>query len=482
MSVLTTVIAFFLVLGPLVFFHELGHFILAKRAGIRVIEFGFGYPPRLWKFWQSAGTVSIAGMRIAIPKNFKAPLPREEAERLFKKPAPKDQSAGFGRLDDWAPLPGDVMDVMDNGRPVQALVALQPDGSHVLQSIKLLDPSAPDTHNQALTSSRPGPNTQLVTGDVTDYVPGTAYSLNWLPLGGFTRMLGEEDPTAPDSFAAAPKRWRSAVLLAGPGFNMILAVVLFVLMFMAGAPEPRGLRVFVASVKPGSPADVAGLKPDDLVLAVNGQETTTTTEVSQITRANLGREITLSIQREQDRLDLQATPRRAGEFDAATEGPLGITIGMTATLGFGLRYYSLFEAVPLGFNATVFSLGEVVLAPVAIIRGMIPLNMARPIGPVGIAQLAGAEAAASIRLGGLFPILNLAGLLSIAIGLTNLLPLPALDGGRWLFVIIEAIRRRRVDPKKEMAVHLIGLALLLALMLVITLQDILNPVSIPGSF
>jgi regulator of sigma E protease len=462
------------VLGPLVFFHELGHFLLAKRAGIRVIEFGVGYPPRLWKFWQSAGRIAIAGLHIVIPKNFKAPLPQADLERLFNKPASNDKSAGFGRLDNLVPHPIDVMEVMDNGRFVQATFTSQPDGSRIMQSIKLLDPSS-DNVEDAQTSTS-------VRGQVTDYVPGTEYTVNWLPVGGFTRMLGEEDPSASDSFAAAPKRWRSLVLLAGPGFNLMLAFVIFVLMFMAGTPEPRGVRVFVDSVKPGSPADVAGLKPNDLVLAVNGQETQTTVEVTKITRANLGKEIILSIQRNQDKLDLRATPRRADEFDPTKEGPLGITIGMTATLGYGLKHYSVFEAVPLGLEATVGSLGAVVLAPVAILRGVIPLSEARPIGPVGIAQVAGAQAEASIRLGGLFPILQLAGFLSVAIGLTNLLPLPALDGGRLLFILVELIRRRRVDPKKETIVHLIGLALLLTLMLVITLQDILNPINIPNSF
>jgi regulator of sigma E protease len=474
MSLLIPVIGFLVVLGPLVFFHEFGHFLLAKRAGIRVIEFGFGYPPRLWKFWQSAGRIAIAGLRIVIPKNFKAPLPKADLERLFKKPAANDKSAGFGRLDNLIPQPGDVMEVMENGRFVEATFTPQPDGSRVLQSVRLLDPSSDNVENAQTSTS--------VRGQVTDYVPGTEYTLNWLPVGGFTRMLGEEDPSALDSFAAAPKRWRSLVLLAGPGFNLILAFVIFVAMFMAGTPEPRGVRVFVDSVKPGSPADMAGLQPNDLVLAVNGQETQAIQQVTQITRANLGKEIVLSIQRNQDKLDLRATPRRADEFDPTKEGPLGITIGMTATQGYGLRYYSVIEAVPLAFDATLGSLGAVVLAPVAILRGVIPLSEARPIGPVGIAQVAGSQAEASIRLGGLFPILQLAGFLSIAIGLTNLLPLPALDGGRLLFILVELIRRRRVDPKKETIVHLIGLALLLALMLVITLQDILNPLSIPKSF
>jgi regulator of sigma E protease len=110
------------------------------------------------------------------------------------------------------------------------------------------------------------------------------------------------------------------------------------------------------------------------------------------------------------------------------------------------------------------------------------LNLARPVGPVGIGQMAGAQVEESIRLRGLYPVLQLAALLSIALGITNLLPLPALDGGRLLFILVEAIRGRRVDPKKETIVHLIGLALLLTLMVVLTLQDILNPIVMPKSF
>src|SRR5512136_2311666 len=160
MTPLLTVIAFFLVLGPLVFFHELGHFLFAKLARIRVIEFGFGYPPRAWKFWQSAGQITIAGVRVTIPKNFKARLARPDAERLFKKQE-GDKSAGFGFLDRRLPLPGDVMDVMENGRFVEAAFGLQPDGSCVLHNIKLLDPSTENVESV--------PSTTFARGEVTDY-------------------------------------------------------------------------------------------------------------------------------------------------------------------------------------------------------------------------------------------------------------------------------------------------------------------------
>jgi regulator of sigma E protease len=204
-------------------------------------------------------------------------------------------------------------------------------------------------------------------------------------------------------------------------------------------------------------------------------------EVRDTTWANLGKEIVVSIQREQTQSDIRVTPRRADEFDPSNEGPLGINIGLKP-LSWNLKYYPLNEAVLLGVQATVGSVVATVMAPVAIIRGLIPASVARPVGPVGIAQIAGAQAEASLRLGGLYPVLQLAGLLSIAIGLTNLLPLPALDGGRLIFILLEVIRRRRVDPKKETIVHLVGMALLLTLMLLITIQDIINPVAIPQLF
>jgi regulator of sigma E protease len=114
--------------------------------------------------------------------------------------------------------------------------------------------------------------------------------------------------------------------------------------------------------------------------------------------------------------------------------------------------------------------------PVQVIRGLIPAELARPVGPVGVGQLVGDAVQYSLDTGWWFPAMQIMGSLSVALAITNLLPLPALDGGRILFVIVEGIRGRRVDPAKEGLVHLIGMALLVALMLFITWQDLINPV------
>ena len=113
--------------------------------------------------------------------------------------------------------------------------------------------------------------------------------------------------------------------------------------------------------------------------------------------------------------------------------------------------------------------------PIQLIRGLIPAELARPVGPVGIGGLIGDAVRYTIETGWWYPVMRMLGSLSVALAVTNLLPLPALDGGRILFVIVEAIRGKRVDPAKEGLVHLVGMALLIALMLLITWQDLVNP-------
>ena len=139
-------------------------------------------------------------------------------------------------------------------------------------------------------------------------------------------------------------------------------------------------------------------------------------------------------------------------------------------------YYPLPTALVRGFKQTAEYIGLTFYLPIAILRDIIPAEAARPTGPVGIYQQTGSAVDAAVELNWWFPILWLTAILSTALAVTNLLPLPALDGGRILFVIIEAIRGKRIAPEKEGAIHFIGLALLLTLMLVISYYDLSNPI------
>ncbi len=204
-SIATTILYFLIVLSVLVLVHEIGHFITARRAGVRVEEFGLGYPPR--------------------------------AVRLFKR------------------------------------------------------------------------------GE-------TEYTLNWLPLGGFVRMTGEENPSDPKSFAAA-KWWKRAVILsAGAGMNIVLAVVLFTIIALMGVPRTVEF-VNIGGVTPGSPAEMAGLKAGDRIMSIDGQPVINRLDVSRAATERAGQPISLNIKRDRDNLMIYLTPRTN---PPKNEGRIGITM------------------------------------------------------------------------------------------------------------------------------------------------------------
>lgn len=341
---LLTIVSFFLVLSILVVVHELGHFLAAKRAGVRVDEFGFGYPPRLFTVAQRGETI---------------------------------------------------------------------------------------------------------------------YTINAIPFGGFVRMAGEDDPDVERGFAQQPKLKRFGILFAGPAMNFLLAVLCFILAYGLGWAGGEGVRI--TGVMEDSPAVAAGFQTGDVVLAVDGQNMETTDQFVEYIGDHAGVPVQVTILREREELTLTVTPALSEETG---RGQIGLYLGPTLTWG---------EAIIQGVLQTVNVIVLTLAVPVLLIQGAIPLEAARPVGPVGIAQLASGAVQTSVTMGWWFPILWLMGLLSAALGITNLLPLPALDGGHIFFVIVEAIRGKRIPPEREGAIHLIGFLLLLSLMVVITYIDIVNP-------
>jgi regulator of sigma E protease len=423
------------VLGPMILVHELGHYFLAKLAGVRVEEFGLGFPPRLLKLRRGKGYLEIGSTRVIVPAGFRLP-PRLEV-----------------------------------GTRVDAVARRRDDGTAVLCHLEVLDSA---TERRGVEPGAAHEELHL-RGPLTTLEPGTLYSLNWLPIGAFVKMTGEEDPSDPRSLAAQPKRWRVAVLAAGAVLNVIVAVMLLVGAYAAGVPEKW--QVEITEVEPGSAAEEAGLYPRDIILAADGERIEEGLEhLRRIIRAAPERTIELAVLREGEALTLTATPERTPEG----YGFLGIRMSPWPDRS-ALQHYRLPEAVRAGMSDITAAIVATLQVPARLAQGDITPQEARPASMVGISGVLAFALQQSLEWGLAFPVLQTASLISLALGLTNLLPLPALDGGRILFVLIEAVRGRRLSPEREAIIHFVGLVILVSLMALVMLQDFVNPI-IPWSW
>ena len=303
---------------------------------------------------------------------------------------------------------------------------------------------------------------------------GTIYSVNALPLGGFVRMLGEEDPSDPNSLAAKPAWKRLIVLGAGSAMNFALPFILFTISFMIARDVAVGLTQIV-QVMDDSPAQEAGLQEGDIIFAIDDHEVRNIQEVGTQIRLNLGETVTMLVKRDAEFLEVPVHARWSPPkyYDEEEEkwlrqGPTGIMIaslypGMTESESF-----PLWEAFPKSIDTTFQVL---TLARNEVISWFKGGGRPQVAGPVGIAQVTGEV----VEEEGYRPLLDFAALLSINLAIINILPLPMLDGGRIVFVLLEIARRgKRVAPEKEALVHLIGLALILGLAVIITYFDVLR--------
>jgi regulator of sigma E protease len=344
----TTIISFILVFSGIILAHEFGHFITAKLSGVKVEEFGLGYPPRI-----------------------------------------------FG----------------------------------------------------------------IKRGE-------TIYSVNWLLIGGFTKMSGEENPNTERSLASKSRATRALVLSAGAIVNAVLPFILFSVAYMVPHNIVTG-QVTVQEVAVASPAESAGIVPGDIILSVNGNTLQNLVDLSRYIEINLGKETTLVVQTSQSTIETVTVVPRWKPPEG--QGAIGVSIQLenptTSKKGEGF-----FRSIRLGVSETFQTM---VLFKNSILSLFVGTSSMQLTGPVGIAQLTGEAAQAGIS-----PLLELAGFLSLSVAIMNLLPLPALDGGRLAFVFLEWVRRgKRISPKTEGKVHFIGFMLLIGLAVVVTYQDIVRIVS-----
>jgi regulator of sigma E protease len=291
----------------------------------------------------------------------------------------------------------------------------------------------------------------------------TKYSLSAVPLGGFVKMAGEEDPNVLGSLAGKGILPRLAIISAGPLMNFLLPVLLLSIAFMIPHNQIIG-QVAVTEVATNSPAAISGITPGDIVLSINGKEVHNAADLQRNIHLSLGEQAILTLEHSDSTTeDIAVIPRWR---PPKGQGAIGIVIKQENPAV--VRESSPFwKAIPMGIVASVEALGIFKNRIMMMILGSAPIAIT---GPVGIAQITGEFA----RIG-IVPLLEFAAFLSINLGIINMFPIPALDGGRIAFILIEAIRRgRRVSPKVERLVHSIGFILLIAAILTVTCQDILR--------
>jgi regulator of sigma E protease len=287
---------------------------------------------------------------------------------------------------------------------------------------------------------------------------GTVYSLNWIPLGGFVRLKGENDPTVPGGFASASPWVRLGILFAGPFMNIVIGLVLASMLFyMRG--EPLAKSVFIQEISPGSPAEQADLQIGDYFVAVNGETVEYINDLQDAINRNLGQPTELLMRRGDDTFSIVLEPR--------TDPPEGQgAMGVVLDSDFG--NVGIFTAVDRGVTATTEYVLGVVNIPVRMLQGQATPGEGRLVGYKGMYDIYQRVQAVWFFA-----------MISISLGIMNLLPIPALDGGRIMLTLPEIIIRRRIPAQYENAIHLIGFAALLLLLIYINIQDFVNPIELP---
>jgi regulator of sigma E protease len=312
---------------------------------------------------------------------------------------------------------------------------------------------------------------------------GTRWKISAIPLGGFVKFFGDENAASvPDSarlaamdaderahsFMFQPVAKRAAIVVAGPLANFLLAIVIFAGVFMLYGKQTMSARV--DSVQADSAAAEAGFKAGDVVVAINGRAIENFTEMQRIVSANAGETLAVTVDREGQRLVLQAKPALKEVKDnfgnVQRIGILGISRSM-APEDLKLHPVAPPQAVVMAVQET-WSVIERTLGYIGgVIAGREAANQLG--GPIRIAQMSGQVASF-----GFVPLIQLAAVLSVSIGLLNLFPIPLLDGGHLLFYIIEGIRGRPLSERAQEVGFRIGLAIVLMLMIFATFNDIVH--------
>ncbi len=306
---------------------------------------------------------------------------------------------------------------------------------------------------------------------ISKKVGETDYRISIIPLGGYVKLLGEnpgeEVPPEllPRSFSHRPLGQRSAIVAAGPIFNLLFAIIALSLVFtFTGIPY---FKAEIGGIQPGSPAEEAGLQKGDLVLSINGQEVTRWEDLSRLIRSSGDGPLDIRFRRGDQDLQVQLQPRTMETANIFGEKVYAKLIGVSAPERYEIERVGPISAWWHGLTYSYRILEVTVVSIGKLITQKVPLNSLG--GPIMIAQVAGKQAEQGVS-----QLIHFMAVLSINLALLNILPIPMLDGGHLLFFLVEAVRGKPVSMKHREIAQAIGLTALLTLMFIVFYHDILR--------
>ncbi|MCX6781557.1 MAG: M50 family metallopeptidase [Candidatus Magasanikbacteria bacterium] len=418
---MVTLLIFIAVLAVLVITHELGHFIAARKSGIAAPEFGFGFPPRIFG--------------IQVKKNLKL-------EKISEQESISVQ--------------------IDRGQ--------NEFGEDVVQETIIDEKKEIDIIKSKRKWRFVWGNREL---NEEDEKFGTVYSLNWLPLGGFVKIKGENGESVEADSFMVQKTWKKAiVIVAGVAMNVVLAAVLFSIGYMIGLPtlvdnmgdvsQVKDRKLTIMQVLPGKPAELAGLKSEDIIVKIGDLENPRLSEMQKYVDDHKSEEINISIKRGEEIIEQKIKPII---YEETGKGGIGVGIAELGTVK-----YPWYQAIWRGFIDTFVYIKEIFIAFYFLIVGLFAGRGAGEAvsGPIGIAVMTGQVA----KMGFIY-LLQFTAILSLNLAVINILPIPALDGGRLLFLFLNKFKKINF-AKYEQTAHAVGFMLLMLLVLVVTVRDVGN--------
>ncbi|NME04873.1 RIP metalloprotease RseP [Psychrobacillus sp. BL-248-WT-3] len=412
-----TAIAFIIIFGSIVFFHELGHFIFAKRAGIMVREFAIGFGPKIFGMTKGETLYTIR----LLPMGGYVRMAGEDLDSVELQPGYRlgIRVNKDNKIDQI---------VLNQNKQFPDMLFLEVERSDLMKDMYIEGYD----EEERLVRYQVARDAVIIENNTETFI------------APYDRQFGSKTVGQ-----------RALTIFAGPLFNFILAFFIFLALgLIQGIPTNEPI---ITSVVDDSPAEMAGMKDGDLVKEIDGVQITEWEQLSNAVRESANEPMTFVVERDGMTEELMITPKEV----STKEGKV---------TQIGVMYSSPLEKNPIGaiaFGAeqTYEWTKRIFTILGTLITGSFSIDDLS--GPVGIYQ-----ATDTVAQSGVFNLMHWAAVLSINLGIMNLLPLPALDGGRLLFFLFEAVRGKPIDKQKEGMVHFVGIMLLMVLMVVVTWNDI----------